>query len=484
MEPDGVDLAELVRWRDGLVSGEIFVDPAIYRHETERVFPRAWCFLAHESELRSPGDFVTTFIGADPVLVARQRDGAIRAMLNSCRHRGMAVCRADAGNARAFTCPFHGWTYDEGGRLINVPNLENGYRGRLDTAAWGLTPVPRVESYKGLVFATFDPDVPPLVEYLGEMAWYLDCLLDRREGGTEVVGGVHKIRMHGNWKLIAEQFAGDNYHAGITHASAAASLANPAAYAAAAASEPVGDGPVGDDAGADGGAAGAGGGSGPGGAGRPMRFTAAMARPGRQVSHRQGHGVAGFFTSDKALTGGLRQMGHHQAVVADYYEATDAEVASRLGAERAKGPSGTAGLVFPTFIYLAGVFGASTIGVAHPAGPEHFELWRWCLVDAAAPPEVKEAMVRCHATWPLGLADADDGENWSAVQTGLRGPMARRQLFNYQMGLDLTGPDPVYPGLVSPEPIGEEPQRAFYRRWLEYMTSPGTWPTVEPTTRL
>jgi len=124
MDADNAMLEQLVRWREGLVSGEIFVDPGIHRQETERVFPRAWSYLVHDSQLRQPGDFVTTFIGADPVLVARQRDGSIAAMLNSCRHRGMAVCRADAGHARAFTCPFHGWTYDEAGRLVNVPNLE------------------------------------------------------------------------------------------------------------------------------------------------------------------------------------------------------------------------------------------------------------------------------------------------------------------------------------------------------------------------
>lgn len=425
-------LSQLVDWERGLISGEIFVDPDIYHRESQELFPRTWLFLVHESQLAQPGDFLTTYMGADPVLVARQRDGSIAAMLNSCRHRGMAVCRADSGNAKAFTCPFHGWTYDEAGTLVNVPNLENGYRGQLDLGHWGLTRVPRVESYKGLVFATFSPDAADLATYLGDMAWYLDCLLDRREGGTEVVGGIHKIRMHGNWKLIAEQFAGDNYHAGLTHASAAYALADPAA-------------------------------------GPPMRFTASMARSGRQYSDRQGHGAAGFFTSERALTGALRTMGRDQALVADYYDGTDAEVADRLGTERSKGPSGTAGLVFPTFIYLAGVFGSSTIGVCHPIDPDHFELWRWCVVDKAAPDEVKAAMVRCMATWPVGLADADDGENWSAVQAALRGPMARRQLLNYQMGLGLAGPDPVYPGTITPEPIGEEPQRAFYRRWLELM---------------
>ena len=85
------------------------------------------------------------------------------------------------------------------------PNLESGYHGQLDKSQWGLVAVPRVESYKGLIFGCFAPDAPSLLDYLGEMAWYLDCLLDRREGGTEVIGGVHKMRTRGNWKLAAEQ---------------------------------------------------------------------------------------------------------------------------------------------------------------------------------------------------------------------------------------------------------------------------------------
>ena len=84
-------------------------------------------------------------------------------------------------------------------------------------------------------------------------------------------------------------------------------------------------------------------------------------------------------------------------------------------------------------------------------------------------------MARCFHVWPLGLADADDGENWSGIQTSLAGPMVRRQLFNYQMGLGHDGPDAVYPGTITPQPVGEGPQRAFYRRWLEFMTSEG-WP--------
>src|SRR6266446_6823809 len=172
-------LEQMVDWERGLITGRIFVDDDIYKQEAEKLFLRAWMFLAHEDHLRNYGDFTTTYIGADPLLVVRQRDGSIKALLNACRHRGMNLCRADGGNAKSFGCSA--------------------------------------------------PDAPSLVDYLGEMAWYLDSLVDRREGGTEIIGGVHKMRIRGNWKLAAEQFAGDNYHAIMTHASLASAWADPGA---------------------------------------------------------------------------------------------------------------------------------------------------------------------------------------------------------------------------------------------------------------
>ena len=92
-------LERLVQPAKGTVSRQVYISPEIYQQELERVFTRSWLFLGHTSQLRRPGDFVTTNMGEDPVIVARGRDGVIRAMLNSCRHRGMRVCRADEGNA-------------------------------------------------------------------------------------------------------------------------------------------------------------------------------------------------------------------------------------------------------------------------------------------------------------------------------------------------------------------------------------------------
>jgi nitrite reductase/ring-hydroxylating ferredoxin subunit len=159
-------------------------------------------------------------MGEDPVLVVRDNAGQVGAFLNVCRHRGNRLCRADAGNAASFTCAYHGWTYRNDGRLAGVPYLKEAYHNELDRDRWGLTPVAQLDNYKGLYFATFDPEAPPLLDYLGGMTWYLDVFFDRLEGGVEVIGGMHKWVMPCNWKFPAENFGGDGYHTSWSHRSA------------------------------------------------------------------------------------------------------------------------------------------------------------------------------------------------------------------------------------------------------------------------
>ncbi|HXG36232.1 MAG TPA: Rieske 2Fe-2S domain-containing protein, partial [Dehalococcoidia bacterium] len=179
-----VDPNSLVDSKNGLVSRRIFVDREVYEAELEHIFARCWLFLCHESQIPNPGDFFSTYMGEDPVIVIRDSAGKVNAFINSCRHRGMKVCRADQGNAASFTCSYHGWTYGNDGKLIGVPNFQDAYFEELDLEQWGLVPVAQVDSYKGLIFGTFDASAPSLREYLGEMAWYLDVYFDRREGGV------------------------------------------------------------------------------------------------------------------------------------------------------------------------------------------------------------------------------------------------------------------------------------------------------------
>src|SRR5699024_6377770 len=124
----------------------------------------------------------------------------------SCRHRGVRLCRADAGATKMFSCTYHGWAFDLEGALKTVPN-EQAYPEEFDKKDWSLIEVPNVQSYKGLIFGNWDVDAESLEDNLGDMKYYLDAMLDRDPEGTEVMGGVMKWTLEGNWKLAAEQFA-------------------------------------------------------------------------------------------------------------------------------------------------------------------------------------------------------------------------------------------------------------------------------------
>jgi phenylpropionate dioxygenase-like ring-hydroxylating dioxygenase large terminal subunit len=160
------DYLQMVDKDRGTVDRRMFSDPDVYRVELEHIFARAWNFMAHETQIPNPGDFFSTFIGEDRVIVVRDKDGDIQVLLNTCRHRGNAVCRAEEGHASSFMCTYHGWTYDLQGSLIGVPGLKEIYHDDLKREEWGLIKAAKVDSYGGFIFATLDPDAPPLDEYL------------------------------------------------------------------------------------------------------------------------------------------------------------------------------------------------------------------------------------------------------------------------------------------------------------------------------
>src|SRR5207247_1796994 len=162
--PKPGDLLGLVDVDKGIVSSEIFVNKEIYRQEQERMFARAWLFVGHESQITRPGDFAVSSMGEESVILCRDRGGHIHVFLNSCRHRGMKVCRYDEGNTVEFLCPYHGWSYSTDGQLVGVPYLENSDGGELDTSRWGLIEVAQLENYKGMIFATCEGSAPAILE--------------------------------------------------------------------------------------------------------------------------------------------------------------------------------------------------------------------------------------------------------------------------------------------------------------------------------
>src|SRR5581483_7471518 len=217
------DFAELVK--PDRVSRRLYRDPTIFDLEMQRIFGRAWLYLAHESQLPNEGDYVTAWMGRQPVLVIRHPDGNVHVLHNRCPHRGAMVVTDERGNTgKTIRCGYHGWTFRTNGELLLAP-MRDAYAGRYDLtdhACFGLARVPRVTCYRGFIFASLaaphDP-LPGLLEFLGETRRCLDMVVDRApDGEVDVSGGVHKYIVRGNWKSQMENL-NDNYHPPFSHAS-------------------------------------------------------------------------------------------------------------------------------------------------------------------------------------------------------------------------------------------------------------------------
>jgi len=209
--------------------------PEIHRAEIERIFNRSWLYVGHESEVPNRGDFVRRTVGLRPLFFVRsQTTGEVNVFYNSCTHRGATICRRDRGNGKTFQCFYHAWTFDSDGKLIGVPD-EECFGPVFDKSKHGLVQVPRQESYRGLIFVSYDPHVEELTDYLAGAREYIDAMMDAAEvaatfaggpnghGGSEastplqVLRGTHQYAIKANWKLLVEN-SFDGYHLGPTHA--------------------------------------------------------------------------------------------------------------------------------------------------------------------------------------------------------------------------------------------------------------------------
>jgi phenylpropionate dioxygenase-like ring-hydroxylating dioxygenase large terminal subunit len=202
---------------NGFVRREAFTSDDVYRTEFDQIFDRSWIYLGHESEIPAPGDYVTRRLGSAPVIVVRTDDGEVRALLNTCRHRGTKLCRGDAGRAANFVCPYHGWSYRNNGELVTT-TFNDHFPENTDFSQFNLVPVPRLERRYGMIFGCWDSGVISLDEYLGDVSWYLKSFFDRTPGGMEILGPPHRWAVDSNWKVGALNFIGDSQHVATTHA--------------------------------------------------------------------------------------------------------------------------------------------------------------------------------------------------------------------------------------------------------------------------
>lgn len=204
------------------VRNRIYTDPAVFDLEMDRIFGRSWLFVAHDSQIRNAGDYVTARMGRMNMVVVRDAAGRVHVVENRCSHRGNLLCAGTSGTLPSgmFQCAYHDWTFECSGRLRSVP-ARDGYadlEGR--RSGLGLLRAARVDSYRGFIFASLSAEGPSLPDFLGYMKSALDNLVDRAPAGEiEVAGGSYRQSTPSNWKLQVENL-NDLSHAGATHRSA------------------------------------------------------------------------------------------------------------------------------------------------------------------------------------------------------------------------------------------------------------------------
>ncbi|MGG1948822.1 Rieske 2Fe-2S domain-containing protein [Trinickia sp. NRRL B-1857] len=204
---------------------EIFTNADLYELEMKHIFERNWVYLAHESQVPEINDYYTTSIGRQPVVVTRDKSGELHAVINACAHKGAMLCRRKHGNKGSFTCPFHGWTFSNTGKLLKVKDEKTTeYPVQFNKhGSHDLTKVPRFQNYRGFLFGSLNADVMPLEDYLGETKVIIDQIVSQAPNGLEVLRGNSTYVYDGNWKMQMENGC-DGYHVSTVHWNYAATM--------------------------------------------------------------------------------------------------------------------------------------------------------------------------------------------------------------------------------------------------------------------
>jgi phenylpropionate dioxygenase-like ring-hydroxylating dioxygenase large terminal subunit len=402
------------------VNRNALIDEAVYRDEVRSVFDRCWLYVGHESEVPKPGDFRARDVGNRPLVFWHGHDGVKRVFYNSCRHRGALVCRVPEGNARSMSCFYHAWTYGSTGALNGLPSPE-GYGPTFDRACMGLLSPAKVDSYRGFVFACFDPGAVDLRTYLAGAADYIDLVADLTET-LEIVPGAHEYSADANWKLFMENSI-DGYHVLPLHITYFEYL-----------EKVEGSRPT---LGEMNGALDLGNGH------SVVKYRGPWARP-----------VARW-------TPALGERNRERV------EAAYAELVGRYGPERAEliGRTDRSLLIFPNLLILD-LMGVVVRKIT-PTSAGHMKVTQWSLAAAGEDPDLRARQLDSFITFqgPAGLGTPDDIEAFEACQAGYRAAAGvpwsdiSRGMHREHSGQSCRNTD-------------ELQMRAFWRQWQKLISAP------------
>ena len=390
--------------RDGMIPAHVYSDPDVFELERDRLFGSAWVFLAHESEVPSPGDYVVRRVLDDSFVVVRDEAGVVRVHFNICLHRGMQVCRAEVGNASHFRCPYHGWSYRNDGRLAGLPFHQDAYGGDdgLPRADHRLLPAPRVDTVDGLIFASLADDGPTLREHLGDFAYYLGFYTapERRSASSS-----------------AARSAGGSAPTGRSAArtSSATCTTRPTPTAASS--------------------------------------TSGCSGSRRRNKRKEGilyFAGAGGGTTYKLPPGDfverMRYVGYPDEMIERAGASWTPEQVAMVGDD---GFMVSAATLFPNLSFVHNWPQVDDAGTVvpfislrqwQPVSATETEVLSWFAVDREAPESFKRDSYRAYLMCfgSSGMFEQDDVENWVSITTVSRGAMARRLRLNSRMGLTST----------------------------------------------
>lgn len=419
------DLTDLVR--EDRVHRILYTDPEIFTQEMSSIFGgRSWVYLAHESQLPEPNSFLSIRMGLRPVIVTRDRTGTFHAVFNRCAHRGATLCREESGVAKSFQCPYHGWTFRNTGDLVGAP-WPQGYSETFDRAEYGLVKLPRVESYRGFIFGTLNESAPPVEQWLGPAAGWLDYWIDRAPGGEVIVrSATHRMGYRGNWKLAYDN-AGDGYHPAFSHRSL---LEMASRMGDSKDMSYFGKSP---DEG-------------------PMR-TYMLGNGHSVIDQRPSFDGPGSFWANQRPQPGREKF--EEDIRANHGEDADRLLDLCVGAQINLN-------IFPNLLLIG-----NQIQVVEPLAVDRTQLSWHATSVGGVPPEINTMRMRTQEDFPA-FGEPDDQANFEEVQRGLAAPEAEWVLMN--RGLDVPGWQEVGPdGVVSSAVTDELHMRRYYAAWLDLM---------------
>ncbi|WP_244808607.1 MULTISPECIES: Rieske 2Fe-2S domain-containing protein [Caballeronia] len=421
---DAATLRQLVQ--PGRVHSAVYTSPDIFEAEIERIFHGSWLYVGHASEVPQKGDYRVRRLGRQPVIMVRGHDDVVRVLMNRCRHRGAAVCEQEAGREKVFRCWFHGWTYDNTGKLINVTDPA-GYGDDFPMEEYSLTSAPRVEIYRDFVFASLSPEVGSLAEYLGPAAQMIDLLVDASPTRQiKLSAGVHKTVYNGNWKMVGM----DGYHPHYVHASVVSMWQRQAdsGIGATHRADPFD--------------------------GKAKTYTRDLGNGHAMLDMRE-HRVEHYADYEAYLKG--VQGG------AEYIEA----LAARDGAEQSKLLVAIAGDphigVFPNMQIIN-----NQVRIMIPLEPGRTEVLMFPVLFDGVDDAINTMRLRQHESFygPAGAGSPDDAEIFERAQRGMNAQVNPWIDISRGMTREQTHADGTITGHIS----DEVPQRGQMRYWLELMT--------------